>query len=114
MKSNNNFHLPLVGLLCLVLFGEATAAEGPFALVAGRRDPAVVVVDLGKALQPGNDGTSNAVVSRARVTPDVDTDGDNIPDAPAAGLPSNVLISPDGRHAFAVNHAGNATPAQAA
>lgn len=114
MQSIKKHHLLLAGFACAVIVAEAAVADGPFALVAGRRDPAVIVVDLGKALRPGNDGTANAIVSRARVTPDVDTDGDGVPDTPAAGLPSNVVISPDGRHAFAVNHAGNATPAQVA
>lgn len=90
MQSNKKFHLVLGGFLCLVISVEAAVADGPFALVAGRRDPAIIVVDLGKALQPANNGTSNAVISRARVTLDVDTDGDGVVDSPAAGLPSVV------------------------
>lgn len=99
--------------LCVVMWGEAAAA-GPYALVVGRRDPAVTVIDLGKAVLPGNSGTPNAVISRVRVTPDVDTNGDGVADAPAAGLPSNIVIPPQGRYAYVVNHAGNATPAQVA
>lgn len=114
MRSIKKPHLLLAGFTCFAIVAEAALADGPFALVAGRRDPVVVVIDLGKALRSGNDGTANAVISRARVTPDVDTDGDGVTDTPAAGLPSNVLISPDGRHVIAVNHAGNATPAQVA
>lgn len=97
--------------LCALVAGEAAAA-GPFALVAGRRDPAVTVIDLGKALVPANNATANAVLSRVRVTPDVDTDGDGVADAPAAGLPSNIVIPTQGRYAYVVNHAGNASPAQ--
>ncbi len=102
-----------VFILCMTT-GEFVWADGPFALVSGRRDPSAIVIDLGKALDPANDGTSNAVISRVRVTPDVDTDGDGIPDAPAAGLPSNIVIQADGPFAFVVNHAGNATSAQVA
>lgn len=102
----------LTGSLAVVMFAQVAWAAGPFALVAGRRDPRVVIIDIERALDPANNGTANAVVARARVTPDVDTDGDGIADAPASGLPSNVVVGPDGRTAFAVNHAGNATPAQ--
>ncbi|MEI6872835.1 MAG: PAS domain-containing protein, partial [Verrucomicrobiota bacterium] len=35
----------------------------------------VAIVDVDKALLPQNDRTSNAIVSRPRVTPDVDADG---------------------------------------
>lgn len=100
-----------VGILVLVLASEMVWAAGPFALVAGRRDPRAIVIDLEKALDPVNNETPNAVISRVRVTPDVDTNGDAIPDAPASGLPSNVVVSDDGRKAFVVNHSGNATPA---
>jgi DNA-binding beta-propeller fold protein YncE len=99
--------------LCAAMGTEAVAA-GPYALVTGRRDPAVTVIDLGKALLPANNATANAVISRARVTPDVDTDGDGVADTPAAGLPSNIVIPPQGRYAYVVNHAGTATPAQVA
>lgn len=100
----------LAGLLAAVLLAEAAWAAGPFALIAGRRDPRVVIVDIERALNPANNGTANAVVARVRVTPDVDTDGDGTADGPASGLPSNVVVAPDGRTAFAVNHGGNATP----
>lgn len=97
--------------LCAVMGGGAAAA-GPFALVTGRRDSAVAVIDLGKALLPVHHATANAVISRVRVTTDVDTNGDGVPDTSAAGLPSNIVILPKGRHAYVVNHSGNATPAQ--
>jgi DNA-binding beta-propeller fold protein YncE len=100
--------------LCLLALGEASAA-GPYALIAGRRDPAVTVVDLAKALEAGNNGTTNAVISRVRVSPDVDTNGDGVVDAPASGLPSNLVIPKGGRYAYVVNHGGiTATPAQVA
>jgi DNA-binding beta-propeller fold protein YncE len=111
MRSNGWTKQVLVGILVLVLSSEIAWAAGPFALVAGRRDPRVIVIDLDRALDPANNGTPNAVISRVRVTPDVDTNSDSIPDAPASGLPSNLVIPPNGRVAFVVNHAGNATPA---
>jgi DNA-binding beta-propeller fold protein YncE len=99
------------GLAAALAFaiGAGTAlADGPYVLVAGRRDPRVVIIDLAEALKPANNGTANAVLSRVRVTPDVIVEGQPVP---ASGLPSNVVVAPDGRTAFAVNHAGNATPA---
>ncbi|MDH3507471.1 MAG: YncE family protein [Gammaproteobacteria bacterium] len=103
-----------ISILIVIPICESVWADGPFALVSGRWDPSVIVVDLSKALESANNATSNAIVSRIRVTRDVDTDGDGIADAPAAGLPSNVVISSGGQTAFVVNHAGNAMPADVA
>ena len=83
-------------------------------LVSGRWDNVVSVVDLSRALDPSNHGTSKAIINRPRVTPDVDSDGDGIPDAIASGQPVNVVIPRAGRYAYVVNHSGVATPAAAA
>lgn len=83
-------------------------------LVSGRWDNVVSVVDLQRALDPKNDGTPNAVINRPRVTPDVDSDGDGVPDTIASGQPVNVVIPKNGRYAYVVNHSGRATPAAAA
>lgn len=80
-----------------------------FALVSGRWDPSVAVVDLDAALDPANDGTAGAVVSRARVTPDlVGEDGRR---APAVGLPVSVAVLPQLDRLVVVNHAGCASMA---
>jgi DNA-binding beta-propeller fold protein YncE len=83
-------------------------------LVSGRWDNVVSVVDLSRALDPTNHGTPNAIVNRPRVTPDVDSDGDGVPDVIASGQPVNVVIPKTGRYAYVVNHSGRATPAAAA
>lgn len=62
------------------------------ALVVGRRDKELIIVDLQRALEPKNSGTANAVVARV----------------PVGSLPSALLASPDGRRAYVVNHAGAA------
>jgi DNA-binding beta-propeller fold protein YncE len=83
-------------------------------LVSGRWDNVVSVVDLRRALVPSNDGTSEAIINRVRVTPDVDSDGDGVADTVASGQPVNVVIPKAGRYAYVVNHSGRATPAAAA
>lgn len=82
-------------------------------LVSGRWENNVAVVDVAAALRPENDGTDRAVISRPRVTPDVDTDGDGKPDAPASGQPVSVVVDKAGRYAYVGNHSGTATPSGA-
>ena len=83
-------------------------------VVSGRWDNNVAIVDVAKALSPENDLSDRAIVARPRVTPDVDTDGDGRPDAPASGQPVSILVDRQGRFAYIVNHSGAATPAGAA
>jgi DNA-binding beta-propeller fold protein YncE len=64
-------------------------------------------------MDPANDGTPNAIVNRVRVTPDIDAKGSGAKDTPASGQPVNVVLSPDSRYAYIVNHSGAATPAAA-
>ena len=59
--------LAWAALVAVALHCEAHA-QGPYALVAGRWEPVVVVVDIAAALEPENDLTANAVVGRVRVT----------------------------------------------
>ena len=83
-------------------------------IVSGRWDDNVAVVHIARALQPENDGTDRAVISRPRVTPDLDLDSDGTAETRASGQPVAVAIDASGRNAFVVNHSGNATPAAAA
>lgn len=82
-------------------------------IISGRWDDNVAIVDIGKALLPENDGTSNAVISRPRVTPDLDLNGDGVADARASGQPVTVAVDAAGRHAYVVCHSGDAAPAAA-
>jgi DNA-binding beta-propeller fold protein YncE len=86
------------------------SGRGPLLLVSGRWDDNVAVVDIGLALAPENDGTARAVISRPRVTPDLDLDGDGVADARASGQPVAVAVDPDGRRAYVVCHSGDAAP----
>ncbi len=94
--------------------GDNSAPTKDYLLASGRWDNTVVVIDVEKAIDPANDGTPNAVINRLRVTPDVDANGTGKLDTPASGQPINVVIAPDNRRAYVVNHSGRATPAQAA
>lgn len=102
------------GLCVLAMMVAPTAwAAGELLLVSGRWDNTVLVIDLGKAMDPANDGTPNAIVNRVRVTPDIDATGKGVADTPASGQPVNVVLSPDRRQAYVVNHSGSVTPAAA-
>ena len=90
------------------------SATGPFLFVSGRWDNVVSIVDLTRALDPANNGTPAAIISRVRVTPDIDADGDGVADTPASGQPVSLIVAADRRFAYVVNHSGRATPAAAA
>ena len=100
--------------LCAAMLAMMVAplawAAGELLLVSGRWDNTVLVIDLGKAMDPANDGTPNAIVNRVRVTPDIDVKGSGVADTPASGQPVNVVLSPDRRRAYVVNHSGTVTP----
>jgi DNA-binding beta-propeller fold protein YncE len=87
-------------------------SKGPFLFVSGRWDNVVSVVDVAAAVQPGNSGTSKAIVNQVRVTPDIDSGAGMV--ETASGQPVNVVIAADGRRAYVVNHSGRATPDAAA
>jgi DNA-binding beta-propeller fold protein YncE len=89
-------------------------SAGPFLFVSGRWDNVVSIVDVPTALNPGNNGTPAAIISRVRVTPDIDVNGDGAADTPASGQPVSLVVAADRRFAYVVNHSGHATPAAAA
>jgi DNA-binding beta-propeller fold protein YncE len=85
--------------------------DGPYFLVSGRWDNNVALVSLAHALDPANYGTSGAIVSRPRVTPDIEEHGGRVP---ASGQPVSIAVTAAGDLAFVVNHSGRVTPAEAA
>ena len=111
-----------LGILAAVIVfawsAAAAFAAGPYALVTGRRDPRIIVVDLSKAMLPANNDTPAAVVSRVRISPDVPAIDPSRTDAkfigvnivPAQALPNNIIFPPGGK-AYVVDHAGIARPA---
>jgi len=85
-----------------------------YLIVSGRWDDNLSIVDIEKALLPENDRTSRAVISRPRVTPDLDLDGDGVVDARASGQPVTVAVDVAGKYAYVVCHSGDAAPEAAA
>jgi DNA-binding beta-propeller fold protein YncE len=103
----------------IVLAAPAIAyADGPYALITGRRDPRVIVVDIGKAIDPANNGTQRAIISRIRISPDVsaiepsriDAKYIGVTQVAAEALPNNIVIGPNGK-AYIADHTGISRPA---
>ncbi|TCK30308.1 hypothetical protein EV667_0396 [Ancylobacter aquaticus] len=79
-----------------------------FALVSGRWDASVAVVDIDTALDLAHHDSDRAVVSRPRVTPDlVGEDGARFA---AVGLPVSLSAVPALNRLLVVNHAGATAP----
>jgi DNA-binding beta-propeller fold protein YncE len=70
-----------------------------YILATGRRLPYLYVVSLDAALDPANDRTSKAIVSRSKVTTEA-------LDGRLLGDPANLVVSEDGGTVYVVNHHG--------
>src|SRR5262252_855959 len=93
-------HSALHALVLLsVLAADVALARETFILATGRRDPRIYAIDFNAALQPRNNNTPNAIVSRSKVHPDR-LDGTPV------GDPANIVLSEDVRTAYVVNHHG--------
>jgi DNA-binding beta-propeller fold protein YncE len=89
----------LLGLCLFAVTADAALAAGPYAFVTGRRDPRIYAIDLGAALKPANNNTANAIISRSLVGP-------RRLDGVLLGDPANIVLSPDGKVAYVMNHHG--------
>ena len=89
----------VVALLGAALCAVEAAAQTTYILVAGRRIPYLYAISLDAALDAANDGTSDAIVGRSRVSLDR-LDGRPL------GDPANLVVSEDGRTVYVVNHHG--------
>src|SRR5215510_3465058 len=93
-------HSALHALVLLsVLAADVALATETFILATGRRDPRIYAIDFNAAVQPRNNNTPNAIVSRSKVHPDR-LDGTPV------GDPANIVLSEDNRTAYVVNHHG--------
>src|SRR6185503_9095254 len=77
-----------------------TGGVRTFILATGRREPLIYAIDLQKALEPRNQGTALAIISRAK------TSLDRLDGRPL-GDPANLVLSEDGRTTYVVNHHGD-------
>lgn len=93
----------LIGALAFLpapaLDAQPASAATRYILAAGRRLPYVYAVSLDGALDPANDGTPKAIVSRAKVAADAF-------DGRLLGDPANLVVSEDARTLYVVNHHG--------
>jgi DNA-binding beta-propeller fold protein YncE len=90
--------LAVTALAAAITDAQAPAKER-YILAAGRRLPYLYAVSLDAALNPANNGTATAIVSRSKVAAD-GLDGRPL------GDPANLAVSEDGRTLYVVNHHG--------
>ncbi len=94
----------LLALAATTLLEPAIAAQpatgkNRYIIAAGRRLPYVYAVSLDAALDPANNGTSKAIISRSKVATEA-------LDGRLLGDPANLAISEDRRSVIVVNHHG--------
>ena len=93
--------IALVAILQATSFGALAAEEDEtYILAAGRRLPYLYAISLADAIDPVNDHTPNAIVSRNKVALD-GLDGRPL------GDPANLVIDEDGSTVYVVNHHGS-------
>lgn len=92
--------LAFAPLVAAGLSATSAAAQSTYVLVAGRRLPYLYTISLEAALDPANDHTANAVVTRSKVALDR-LDGRPL------GDPANLVVSEDGQTVYVVNHHGS-------
>ena len=89
----------ILALLVSFIVANAALAAEKYVLATGRRDPRIYAIDFNAALNPRNNNTPNAIVSRSKVLPDR-LDGTPI------GDPANIVLSADKKIAYVINHHG--------
>ena len=92
-------HVSVLSLLLLAATTGTALAEGPYALVTGRRDPRIYAIDLAAATKPANNNTPKSIISRSWVGP-------RRLDGVLLGDPANIVISADGKTVYVMNHHG--------
>ena len=88
-----------VTLLAAACGPEQAREERTYILATGRRLPYLYAISLDAALDPANDNTAGAIVSRSKVALER-LDGQLL------GDPANVAVSEDGATTYVVNHHG--------
>ena len=84
----------------LVSYAQESDAGDVYLLATGRRLPLLYAISLEAALDPANNNTSNAIISRNLVAqPHLD--------GRLLGDPANLVVSEDGGMAYVINHHGS-------
>src|SRR5215468_5008192 len=89
----------------ILLSAGLAEAKHRWVLATGRRDPRIYAIDLEQALEPRNDNTPNAIVSRSLVSP-------HRLDGALLGDPANIVLSGDQSIAYVMNHHGSIVNAE--
>jgi DNA-binding beta-propeller fold protein YncE len=87
-------------LLAAPCGAQESEARSTYILATGRRLPYLYAISLEAALDPANNNTSNAIVSRSKVALDR-------LDGRLLGDPANLIVSEDGGTVYVVNHHGS-------
>lgn len=95
----NVIRIGILALFVSLVAADIALASEKYILATGRRDPRIYAIDFNAALNPQNNNTPNAIVSRSKVLPDR---LDGIP----IGDPANIVLSEDKKIAYVVNHLG--------
>jgi DNA-binding beta-propeller fold protein YncE len=90
----------IASLLAAPCGAQESEAQSTFILATGRRLPYLYAISLKDALDPANNNTWKAIVSRSKVALDR-LDGQLL------GDPANLIVSEDGRTVYVVNHHGS-------
>ena len=93
--------MAMIAILAVVPCSAVAAQDDEtYILAAGRRLPLLYAISLADAIEPANTLTSNAIVSRSKVS----LDGLN---GRPLGDPANLVVSQDGSTVYVVNHHGS-------
>jgi DNA-binding beta-propeller fold protein YncE len=90
----------IASLLAAPCGAQESEAQSTFILATGRRLPYLYAISLEDALDPANNNTSKAIVSRSKVALDR-------LDGRLLGDPANLIVSEDGSTVYVVNHHGS-------
>ncbi len=93
--------IPLIASLLATPCGaQEVEDEGTYILATGRRLPYLYAISLADAVEPANNNTANAIVSRSKVALDR-------LDGRLLGDPANLVVSEDSGTVYVVNHHGS-------
>ena len=93
--------IPLIAsLLAALCSAQEVVGDQTYILATGRRLPYLYAISLADAVEPANNNTANAIVSRSKVALDR-------LDGRLLGDPANLVVSEDGGTVYVVNHHGS-------